>query len=107
MKARHRPTTRTPDRIRGVVAAKAGLIAMLLPMAAGLSAQTPLHWDGGQQPNAGSAGLNGVYSPKATMTRMYPGAGLRIAPLAEASTSPNSNASRRAWSTAARCPGSR
>lgn len=82
MKAKHRPSTRMPHHIRGVVAAKAGLIAMLLPMAAGLSAQTPLHWDGGPQPNAGTANTGGVYSPKATMARMYPGAGLRLAPLA-------------------------
>ena len=77
MKAKYRPSTRAPRRLRGLLATKAGLVALLLPMAAGLSAQTPLRWDGNPQPDA-----SGVYSPKATMARMYPGAGLRIAPLA-------------------------
>lgn len=63
-----------------VLSLQTGLIALLLPMAAGLSAQTPLRWDG-QTPAV--QGLNAVYSPHATMTRVYPGAGLKVMPLAE------------------------
>ena len=63
-----------------VLSLQTGLVALLLPLAAGLSAQTPLRWDG-QAPAI--QGLNAVYSPYATMTRVYPGAGLKVLPLAE------------------------
>lgn len=66
---------------RRLLAAKAGLIALLLPAAAGLSAQTPVvRWtaDGALQPGQYGA----VYSQKATMARIYPGQGLQVTPLA-------------------------
>lgn len=72
MKDNHR-RNRKPARRRSaafVLACQTGLIALLLPLAAGLSAQQP----------AGAYGS--VYSPRATMARVYPGAGLRVMPLA-------------------------
>lgn len=63
-----------------VMAWRTGAVAMLLPLAAGLSAQNTLRWDSGT-PEARAAAF-GLYSPKATMARVYPGAGLRVAPLA-------------------------
>jgi beta-lactamase class C len=90
-KTRHH---RTPEiacdrtRVAASLARRTGVIAMLLPMAAGLSAQTPLRWDNaGGASNAASMGTTGMrttglYSSKATMARVYPGAELRMAPLA-------------------------
>ncbi len=78
---------RTPQRARARTSTRAtalawqtGLVALLLPLAAGLSAQTTLRWNGGSD----TAGIvnTGLYSTKATMTRRYPGADLRMAPLA-------------------------
>ncbi len=56
---------------------------MLLPLAAGLSAQTPLRW-GTTTENSGPlpGNFGNVYSPKATMARVYPGEGFRVLPLA-------------------------
>jgi beta-lactamase class C len=81
---------RAPARF---LALQTGLIALLLPMAAGLSAQTPLRWDsaqsnqpsnGAQQPSGMQAlTANGLYSIQATMTRVYPGSGLKVMPPAE------------------------
>ena len=70
---RRHPARRLPAR--RLIAAKLGLIAFLLPAAAGLSAQTPLRW------NADNA-QSGVYSPAATMAHVYPGQGLSLMPLA-------------------------
>jgi len=69
-----------PSRSR-MSAALGGVFAMLLPLAAGLSAQNTLRWDGepADSPVAASANL---FSQRATMNRVYPGAGLRVAPLA-------------------------
>ncbi len=68
-------------RTRSVaLACRTGMVAMLLPLATGLSAQSTPRWDN-ISPEARAAAF-GVYSHKATMARVYPGAGLRIAPLA-------------------------
>ncbi len=65
-----------------LLACQTGLVTLLLPLAAGLSAQTPLRWNsaGANGPLPGNFGS--VYSPKATMARVYPGAGLQIQPIA-------------------------
>lgn len=66
------------------LACQTGLVTMLLPLAAGLSAQTPLSWDSAGNTTSGPlpGNFGSVYSTQATMTRVYPGAGLRMAPLA-------------------------
>ena len=81
-KTRHSGLRRSARTRAITLACQTGLVTMLLPLAAGLSAQTPLRWN--------SAGLSGplpgdfgsVYSPKATMARVYPGSGLQIQPIA-------------------------
>ncbi|TXH73209.1 MAG: class A beta-lactamase-related serine hydrolase [Lysobacteraceae bacterium] len=52
-----------------MLSCQTGLVALLLPLAAGLSAQ--------QQP---PGAYGSVYSPRATMARVYPGGGLRVMP---------------------------
>lgn len=66
----HRPL---PTRL----ALKTGLVCLLLPMATGLSA-ADVDANGDGTP----ASVTSVYSSKASMRRVYPGAGLRVAPLA-------------------------
>lgn len=88
---RHRNTARPasgpsgrmrPARRRfGLMPLAAGLAAMLLPLAAGVSAQTPLRWDSSLADGA-VLGNSSVYSPRATMTRVFPGNGLQVLPLA-------------------------
>ena len=88
---RHRNTARPasgpsgrmrPARRRfGLMPLAAGLAAMLLPLAAGVSAQTPLRWDSSLADGA-VLGNSSVYSPRATMTRVFPGNGLQVMPLA-------------------------
>ncbi len=84
MKAKNKNTRRTQShqgRARPVALAwRTGVVAMLLPLATGLSAQSTPRWDS-SSPEARASAF-GVYSSKATMTRVYPGAGLRVAPLA-------------------------
>lgn len=73
---------RTPHPRIGAraLALQTGLVAMLLPLAAGLSAQNTLRWDAA---GGDATSLNtGLYSTKATMARVYPGVGLRMMPLA-------------------------
>ena len=59
----------------------AGLTALLLPLAAGVSAQTSLRWDSSLADGA-ALGNGSVYSPRATMARVFPGNGLQLMPLA-------------------------
>ena len=88
---RHRNTARPasrpsgrmhPARRRfGLMPLAAGLAALLLPLAAGVSAQTPLRWDSSLADGA-VLGNSSVYSPRATMARVFPGNGLQVMPLA-------------------------
>lgn len=68
------PSERPHSGHPGHRALKTALAAVLLPLSIGLSAQTSLQWD--------SAQPGDVYSPRATMARVYPGSGLQVAPLA-------------------------
>ncbi len=80
MKAKQPIPNRAPRRTRAAaVALQTGLIALLLPCAAGLSAQNSLRWDSA---SADASGLASVYSAHATMARVYPGSGLKVMPLA-------------------------
>jgi beta-lactamase class C len=84
-KTRHRGLRRSARTRAITLACQTGLVAMLMPLAAGLSAQTslPLRWDSADSSRGPLPGdFGSVYSPKATMARVYPGAGLRIAPIA-------------------------
>ena len=82
-KTRHNGLRRSARTRAITLACQTGLVTMLLPLAAGLSAQTPLRWDSANAANGPLPGdFGSVYSQKATMARVYPGAGLRIAPLA-------------------------
>lgn len=76
-KSRRRSLARPKPRIARSLALPAGLIAMLLPLATGLSAQ-----DGTAAPAVAGGYSSGIYSTRATMSRVYPGQGLRVAPLA-------------------------
>lgn len=75
---------RRSARIRAItLACQTGLVALLLPLAAGLSAQTPLLSESAGLTNGPLPGdFGSVYSPKATMARVYPGAGLQMMPIA-------------------------
>jgi beta-lactamase class C len=80
-KTRRHRTPRRTRRFPTAFALPIGMFAMLLPMAAGLSAQSSLRWDSAGQPAGPIA--TGLYSTHATMTRVYPGAGLSVVPLAK------------------------
>lgn len=80
---RNRGLRRTARTRAITLACQTGMVALLLPLAAGLSAQTTLRWDtagGTRGPLPGNFGS--VYSPRATMARVYPGAGLEVKTLA-------------------------
>jgi beta-lactamase class C len=77
-KTRRRALSRPERRAPRPLALSAGLVAMLLPLATGLSAQDAATAPG----NVVTGYSGGVYSDRATMARMYPGQGLRVAPLA-------------------------
>lgn len=81
---RHRSSKSAHAQARSAaaLARRTGLVAMLLPLAAGLSAQTPLRWDNAGSGHGAAIGNAGLYSSRATMARVYPGADLRMAPLA-------------------------
>ncbi len=64
------------------LALKTGAVCMLLPFTVGLSAQTPLRWDNNDATNVTQDGLAAVYSPRASMRRVYPGTNLRVMPVA-------------------------
>jgi beta-lactamase class C len=80
MATARRPRSASRFTLRAL-AVQTGLVALLLPLAAGLSAQTPLRWDGRQSQPVGIMPL-GLYSPQASMARVYPGNGLKVQPLA-------------------------
>jgi len=60
-----------------------GAACVLLSVSTGLSAQTPFRWDSDRSADvAQDGGLFAVYSPRATMRRVYPGSNLRVMPVA-------------------------
>ena len=80
---RYRDFRRTSRTRAMTLACQTGLVTLLLPLAAGLSAQTPLRWDSTTATDGPLPGdFGSVYSPKATMARVYPGAGLNVRPVA-------------------------
>jgi beta-lactamase class C len=75
--------TNKPRRSRASsLALNFGAICLLLPFTAGLSAQTALRWDSNAPAAAGQDGLAAVYSPRASMLRVYPGSNLKVMPVA-------------------------
>jgi beta-lactamase class C len=79
------PKTTRPRRSRALtLALNAGAACLLLPFTAGLSAQTTFRWDSNTPASPNQDGLSAVYSPLATMRRVYPGTNLRVMPVAAA-----------------------
>lgn len=63
---------------------KIAAACVLLSVSSGLSAQTSFRWDSDTGADARQDnGLLAVYSPRATMRRVYPGANLRVMPMAK------------------------
>lgn len=68
-----------PRRRFPLLALAAGISALLLPLSAGVSAQTSLRWDSSLGDGA-VLGNASVYSPRATMVRVFAGNGLQVLP---------------------------
>jgi beta-lactamase class C len=77
------PKTPTPRRPRALsLALKTGAACLLLPFTAGLSAQNTFVWDTQAPASPNQDGLSAVYSPLASMRRVYPGSNLKAMPVA-------------------------
>ena len=81
-------TKRSARRPRALsLALKTGVVGLLLPFTVGLSAQNTFRWDSNRSAGVGqdavqADGLMAVYSPRASMRRVYPGSNLKVMPVA-------------------------